>query len=321
VIGGYALSSAIRPLMGIAQSWTQVFAIRFIDRIGKGIRGAPRDALLAMLATPATRGRVYGFHRGMDHAGAVVGPVLASLFLIFYPNQYRTLFALTLFPGAIAVALILLVREPEAGPSSVATLRDTRSLGPRHLESPAVGRGLSRFLLVLSIFTLGNSTDAFLLLKLTDAAGSAQLVPLMWAALHVVKAAVSFVAGAWSDRVGRRSVIGIGWCVYAIVYVGFALSASLPALLLWFLVYGFYFGFAEGTEKALVADLTPPANRGYAFGLYTAVQGMGSLAASLLFGALWTLSGPAVAFVTGALLAIVATVLLFTMVPAGETYN
>ena len=139
-------------------------------------------------------------------------------------------------------------------------------------------------MLVLTLFTLGNSTDAFLLLKLTDAAGGAQYVPLMWAALHVVKATVSMRRRRWSDRIGRRAVIAIGWLVYAAVYAGFAISTSLPRSCRWFLVYGFYFGFAEGTEKALVADLAPASRRGFAFGVYNAVQGLGSLAASVVFG-------------------------------------
>lgn len=303
VVAGYALSSAVRPLMSLAASWTQVFAVRFVDRIGKGIRGAPRDAWLASLATPETRGRVFGFHRGMDHAGAIVGPVVASLFLVAFPGQYRALFALSIVPGLIAVLLVTLVREadhPVTRSSVVAGADVPVPLPPR----------LRRFLLVLAVFTLGNSTDAFLLLRLTDAAGGPQAVPLMWAALHVVKASASFVGGAWSDRVGRPRVIALGWCVYAAVYLGFAASRTLPVLLTWFLVYGVYFGLTEGTEKALVADLSPPASRGTAFGLLTAVQGFGALAASLLFGVIWTAWGSAAAFGTGAGLAMVATAAL-----------
>jgi MFS family permease len=168
-------------------------------------------------------------------------------------------------------------------------------------------------MLVLSLFTLGNSTDAFLLLKLTDAAGTPASVPLFWGALHVVKASTSMAAGHWSDRVGRRTVIAIGWMTYAIVYGGFALSSSLPALVAWFLVYGFYFGFAEGTEKALVADLAPAASRGLAFGIYNGVVGAGSLAASVIFGLVWTGFGSAVAFSLGATLALCATLLLATV--------
>jgi MFS family permease len=169
-------------------------------------------------------------------------------------------------------------------------------------------------MIVLTIFTLGNSTDAFLLLKLTDAAGSAKYVPAMWAALHVVKASTSVAGGAWSDRIGRRTVIGLGWLVYAVVYGGFALGASLAALVAWFLVYGLYFGLAEGTEKALVADLAPAESRGLAFGVYYTVQGIGALAASVLFGVIWNAYGAAAAFGLGAALALVATALMFIIV-------
>jgi MFS family permease len=309
VLAGYALSSAIRPLIAIAQTWPQVFAIRFLDRVGKGIRGAPRDALLAAMATPGTRGRVYGFHRGMDHAGAVVGPLLASIFLFAYPGAYRTLFALTIVPGAIAVLLILFVRE-SVGP---AVQKETRAVSLRLEAREALPPGLRRFLAVLALFTLGNSTDAYLLLRLTDAAGGPSLIPLAWSALHVVKSVSSFVAGGWSDRAGRTAVIATGWSIYAVVYFGFAFTDSFGGLLLWFLVYGLYFGMTEGVEKALVADLAPPSRRGIAFGIYTTVQGIGSLAASVLFGLLWSQFGAAVAFSVGAVLALAATAVLLTL--------
>jgi MFS family permease len=313
VLVGYSISSLTRPLIAVARSWTHVFAVRTFDRVGKGIRGAPRDAMLAVYATEETRGKVYGFHRAMDHAGAVLGPAVASLFLFVYPGAYRTLFALTIIPGAIAVILIFFVREDHR-PTSVAS-------GPSETETRAASgvpaplpRKLRSFFLVLALFTLGNSTDAFLLLKLTDVAGTAQYIPLIWAALHVVKATVSIVGGSWSDRIGRRSVIALGWVIYAAVYVGFAVAETLVPLVAIFLVYGFYFGFAEGTEKALVADLAPAPRRGFAFGVYNAVLGIGALAASVMFGMLWTAFGPAVAFGVGASLALAATALLFAVV-------
>jgi len=184
--------------------------------------------------------------------------------------------------------------------------------------SGALPRPFTNFMLVLALFTLGNSTDAFLLLRLTDAAGTVRFVPLMWAGLHVVKASVSMAAGSWSDRIGRRTVIAIGWLVYAVVYAGFALSTSIVALFSWFLLYGFYFGFAEGTEKALVADLAPAERRGFAFGIYNAVTGVGALAASLFFGLVWNAYGTAAAFGFGAALALAATVLLFVVLPRAE---
>jgi MFS family permease len=314
VLFGYVLSSAVRPLIAVARNWTHVLAVRFFDRVGKGIRGAPRDAMLAAWATPATRGKVYGFHRAMDHSGAVVGPTLASLFLFFYPGEYRTLFALTIIPGAIAVALIFLVREDPVRRETTGTTLNAPADRERGTTTDPLPRRLKAFFIVLSLFMLGNSTDAFLLLKLTDAAGGVRWVPLMWALHHVVKAAVSFVGGSWSDRIGRRTIISIGWIIYAAVYIGFALSTSLVALLVWFMVYGFYFGFAEGTEKALVADLAPPSRRGFAFGVYNAVQGLGALTASVVFGVIWTAVGPAAAFAVGAALASVATLLLFIVV-------
>jgi len=321
VLFGYSVSSFARPFISVTTSWTQVFAVRVLDRVGKGVRGAPRDAMLAAWATPTTRGRIYGFHRAMDHLGAVVGPLVASLFLLFFPDRYRTLFALTIIPGAIAVALIFFVPESAAQPSAAGVSGAPPGRGPSHssageTSATRMPREFVAFMLVLMLFMLGNSTDAFLLLKLTDAAGTARWVPLMWSGLHVVKAAVSIAGGSWSDRIGRRTVIAIGWLVYAAVYAGFATSATLPALLPWFLVYGVYFGFAEGTEKALVADLAPQPRLGAAFGIYNAVQGIGALTASLVFGFLWSAFGSAVAFGVGAVLALAATVLLVLAVPA-----
>jgi len=321
VLFGYSVSSLARPLISITTSWVQVFAVRVLDRVGKGVRGAPRDAMLAVWTTRDTRGRVYGFHRAMDHLGAVVGPIAATAFLYFYPDRYRTLFALTIIPGAIAVALIFFVPERsgevEAERSTTgggAVDGDARRSAPpteRAKSETPLPKEFTTFMIVLTIFTLGNSTDAFLLLKLTDVAGSARFVPLMWAALHIVKAATSVLGGAWSDRVGRRAVIGLGWTVYAVVYAGFAASETLAVLLTWFLAYGFYFGLAEGTEKALVVDYVPAERRGFAFGIYYAVQGLGALAASVIFGALWKWYGAGAAFGVGAALALIATALLF----------
>jgi MFS family permease len=231
--------------------------------------------------------------------------VTATLFLLAYPGAYRTLFALTIVPGGVAVLLLLLVRERPSTPRGEAAAAGVRRVFPRELNA---------FLVVLALFTLGNSTDAFLLLRLSDVAGSPRYIPLMWAALHVVKATVSFLGGRWSDRIGRRTVIALGWTVYALVYVGFATATTLGVLLMWFLVYGLYFGFAEGTGKALVADLTSPEIRGFAFGVYNAVLGIGALLASLLFGLLWTTFGSGIAFGTGAALAVLATALLLIVV-------
>ncbi|MEO5511679.1 MAG: MFS transporter [Longimicrobiales bacterium] len=311
VICGYSLSGFARPFISVAGSWWMVFVLRFVDRVGKGIRGAPRDAMLADFASHSNRGKVYGFHRAMDHTGAVVGPLLATAFLLAFPNRYRTLFALTAIPGAATVLLLLWVRESRADLKVGTTI--PKSLIPNPVTLPAP---LKRYLLVLSVFTLGNSTDAFLLLRLTEAAGGPQLIPLFWSVLHVVKMSASLIGGAASDRVGRRPLIAIGWTVYAIVYAGFAVSNSLWALLTWFFIYGIYYGCVEGTERALVADFAPSSERGTSFGIYNAVTGIGALLSSVVFGVIWNAFGSAPAFASGAALAIAAAILLFVLVPA-----
>jgi MFS family permease len=315
VIAGYALSSIARPFIALTTTWPQVLVIRALDRVGKGVRGAPRDVLLARFATPTTRGRIYGFHRAMDHTGAIVGPLLATLILFFAPEQYRLLFALTLIPGAIAVALLFLVDEDDAPADPVATPKP-QNRDPKSQDSnskPQAAKLPTRvvaLLGVLLVFGLGNSADAFLLLRLADALGGATYVPVLWSAIHVVKASLSTWGGGLSDRFGRKRMIIAGWTVYALVYFGFAWSTSAVAFIAWFLFYGVYFALAEGAEKALVADLTPADRRGAAFGWYNATTGIGALIASVLFGELYEHVGASVAFMTGAALAGVAAVLL-----------
>ena len=308
VIAGYGLSSLMRPFIAAATTWTQVLGLRFVDRLGKGIRGAPRDAMLAVFATTSTRGRVFGFHRAMDHAGAVVGPLLASVFLYFRPEDYRTLFALTIVPGSIVMLILFNVPEP----------RRDAAPGPRSGGEPSTSSqsALSlppdfyRALFVILIFSLGNASDAFLLLRMGELGIAPFWIPLLWSALHVVKTVASAVGGDLSDRWGRRRLIASGWLIYALVYAGFAAFDARPVIVTVFLAYGLYFGLTEGVEKAWVADLSPSSSRGTAFGLYNAVLGLGGLAASVLFGAIWTRVSPAAAFYTGAGLAGVATVLL-----------
>jgi MFS family permease len=308
VIAGYALSGAARPLIALAMTWPQVLLIRAFDRTGKGIRGAPRDAMLARFADASSRGRIFGFHRAMDHTGAIVGPVVATVFLYFMPGEYRTLFALTAIPGVLAVAMLFLVKEPEP----------ERSERSERLERSArLPHRLYAVLAVIVIFSLGNSADAFLLLRLADALGSATYVPLLWAMLHIVKASLSTWGGGLSDRIGRKRVIAIGWMVYAAVYIGFATAERSSTFVTWFLLYGIYFALAEGAEKALVADLTPAKRHGTAFGVYNAALGAGTLTASVLFGFLYERFGPATAFTTGAALAGVAAVLL-VMIPVNS---
>jgi MFS family permease len=312
VLAGYGLSSMVRPFIALASSWLHVLVLRFTDRLGKGIRSSPRDAMLATFADSSSRGKVFGFHRAMDHAGAVMGPLVASAFLYFRPGDYRTLFALTLIPG-IAVVLILL-RVPDTRRSGAAEVQGSR---PADAARPAGSTRLPsefyRAMAVILLFSLGNASDAFLLLRFADVGITAFWIPLLWSAIHVVKTASSFYGGQWSDRLGRRHVIALGWLIYAGVYGAFAVTDSAAMLVIVFLVYGLYFGLTEGVEKAWVADLAPADGRGNAFGIYNAVIGIGALAASLLFGVIWTHVSPAAAFSTGAAFAMAATALLYLM--------
>lgn len=309
VIAGYAISSAARPLIALTSAWPQVLLIRALDRTGKGIRGAPRDAMLARFADANTRGRIFGFHRAMDHTGAIIGPLIATAFLFLLPGRYRTLFLLTAIPGALAVAMLFLVKEPDTDEPRNGSLHPSGA-GTAGRPGPPLPRRLYAILAIILLFSLGNSADAFLLLRLTDALGAGTYIPLLWAGLHVVKASLSTWGGSLSDRIGRKRVIVIGWTTYALVYVGFALATTALAFISWFLVYGVYFALAEGAEKALVADLTPSGRQGTAFGYYNAALGVGALAASVIFGFLYDRFGAPTAFATGAALAGVAAVLL-----------
>ena len=316
VLLGYGIASAVRPLIGLATAWPQVLAIRFSDRLGKGIRGAPRDAMLADFAPANARGRVFGFHRAMDHAGAVTGPLLATAFLYFYPGDYRTLFFLTIIPGIIVILVIL--RVPERSHTGIRPGSDGGQTPMQKLPTPEgplwnLGRRFYLAMGVILLFSLGNASDAFLLLRLSDLGVKAVWIPLLWSALHVVKVGSSLVGGALSDRFGRRGLIALGWLWYALVYAGFGYFDSPAEVIAIFLSYGLYFGLTEGNEKAWVADMAPAHARGTAFGIYNAALGVGTLAASLIFGAIWTRISPHAAFLTGAGLALVASGLLFTM--------
>ena len=326
VVFGYALAGLMRPLLGFASSWHQVLFIRLADRVGKGIRSAPRDAMIADAAPPAERGLAFGFHRAMDHGGAVVGPLLgAAIIYLIAENRavpttadYRTVFLLASIPAlaAVLVAAIFVREVRRAQPNGSAAAVATPP--PQKLSLRGFDGNFKRFLVLVSLFTLSNSTDAFLILRAQDAGVAGAAIPLLWSALHVSKVVSSIVGGNLSDRLGRKTLIVSGWLLYAAVYLGFAYVSSPAGAWALFLVYGVYFGLAEGAEKALVADLVRPEQRGTAYGLYNLAFGITVLPASLLMGALWDTWSPEAAFYVSAAIGTTAALLLVLLVRPGK---
>ena len=304
VLLGYSIASLIRPLLALATASWQVLALRFTDRLGKGLRSAPRDAMLADAAPEESRGLAFGFHRAMDHTGAIVGSLIAAWLVGIYHNDYRQIFWLAAIPGLVTLfILIFLVQEP---PREVAPHKTTASFT---LDLSGFQPQFKSFLGILFLFMLSNSSDAFLLLRAQECGVSMTMIPLLWALLHVSKALSSIVGGSLSDRFGRRAVILTGWVLYALIYLGFALASSSLVVWILFAAYGIYFGFTEGVEKALIADLVAPEKRGTAFGFYNLVIGLGALPASLLLGFLWQRYGAAFALLTSTVISLVAIVL------------
>ena len=301
VVAGYTIASVMRPLVAVAQSAAQVLVIRVSDRVGKGLRKSPRDALIADSVDPSIRGRAFGFNRTGDHTGGVLGPLIAFALVQWLKMPLRTVFWWAILPGALAVATVLF------GVKEVPRHSTARSRGSATL---AIGQPLGgRFwavLAVILVFTLGNSTDAFLLLRAKQLGVPVALAPILWACLHVVKSASSVPGGALSDRIGRKPLLVSGWLLYALVYFAFGRASAAWHAWALFGVYGIFFGLTEGTERALVADMVPADKRGTAFGWYNLTIGLGALPASIVFGAIWDRQGSTAAFDFGAALALAA---------------
>lgn len=315
VVGGYSLASLVRPLLAFAQTWPQVLGIRIADRVGKGFRTAPRDAMIADTVTVEQRGIAFGFHRAMDHGGAVIGPLLGYLLVVLLVannasptnEEFSRIFLLASIPALLAVIVAIFF------------MRESPVQRPRESELPKLSlRGFDsnfkRFLVVLALFTLSNSSDSFLILRAMDAGVSVALVPLLWAAHHGTKVLSSLLGGDLSDRLGRKRLIVSGWVLYAAVYAGFAFATQTASLWILFLIYGIYFGLVEGAEKALVADLVRPEQRGTAYGLYNLAFGVTVLPASLLMGIIWDWKGPTTAFLVSSFMGATAAVLLLLFV-------
>jgi MFS family permease len=313
VVAGYAIASMARPLIAFATTPFQVLAVRLTDRVGKGLRSSPRDALIADATAPEMHGRAFGVHEAMDHAGAVIGP-LAAYSLLAVQVAVPRVFLLSAVPALAACLVVALVvrephrpvqrppRAPEAGAVSAPV--------PVPASERVMSRPFAGYLAAVALFSLGNSSDAFLLLRAHDAGLPVAAAPLLWALHHVVKSAVGAWAGGLSDRIGRRHALALGWTIYAIIYGGFAFAHGGAAIAGLFVLYGLHFAVVGGAQKALVAEVVPAAARARGFGVYHLCVGLCALPASVVFGALYQRLGATTAFLSGAVLALGGVALL-----------
>jgi MFS family permease len=295
-VAGYGLSSFTKPLLAIAGGWPLVLCARVADRFGKGLRTGARDALIADSTTPELRGRAFGFHRSGDSIGAVLGPLLAVVLISTLQGNYRTAFWLAFVPGLVGTLFVLPVRERPAAPR----------VRPLFSFAAFANPPLRRFLIITLFFTLGNSSDMFLILRARQLGATATTAVLLYAACQFVNALSSFPAGILSDRIGRKGILVGGFFLFGAVYFGFGMATSVGAMWALFGAYGFYLALTDGVSKALIVDLVDSDDRASALGMQAALTGIGAFPASLVAGLLWQRVGPGAAFLYGAATATVA---------------
>jgi MFS family permease len=310
---GYSLASVTRPFMGLTTSAYHVLFLRFFDRVGKGVRTSPRDALLSQSTLENERGKAFGFQRAMDHAGAMTGPLIASLLMATLTQNLRIIFTLSFIPAL--VCLLILYR----GVSEVGKELPSKS-SPFKLHLKSWDRKFKYFLLIITLFTLGNSSDAFLLLRAKDLGIGVISIPILWFVFHLSKTAFSVPGGTLSDRIGRKRVMIIAWTIYGLVYLGFAFASKAYHIWFLFFIYGIFYGFSEGTERAWVADLVEESKRGTAYGAYHFFIGMAALPASVVMGFLWKAIGVQWAFSFGAAMALIAAFLAIILMRDGNKH-
>ncbi len=323
-IVGYGLSTMAKPFMYVATTWGVVLGVRFTDRLGKGIRTAPRDALVADSVATEERGKGFGFHRAMDTSGAALGIAAAAVVVFLLQsgslelvrNTYQWLVLIGIIPAVLALFMFFFVREPRSKPNGqgMSHLKMNRSDIDPHDTKTSFDDRFKLFLGVMFLFTLGNSSDAFLILRAQNLGNCVFHILLMLILFNTVYSIVSIPAGILSDSLGRRRVMALGWLVYVVTYMGFALASVSWQIWLLFAFYGAYYGLAEGAARAFVADIVPEDKRGTAYGLFHGVVGITLLPASVIAGWLWQVISPAAPFYFGGGLAFLAMIGLLLLV-------
>ena len=307
MVAGYGLSTLTRPIVALATTWHHVFAFRFFDRFGKGIRGAPRDALIAESTEKEFLGRAFSFHRSLDTMGAVVGPALAFFLLGISSNDYRTVFWLSIIPGIIAVLLIIFFITETSKPATELSQRPKFTL--KHFDWR-----FKFFVIIAAIFALGNSSDVFLILRAEEKGVPAVMIPVVYLLFNLVYSMSAIPAGIAADRFGKKRVILTGFVLFALLYYGFAVAADATAIWILFGFYGVFMGLTEGIQKAFLATIIPQQFKATAFGVYNTIVGIAMLPASLIGGWLWDHVSPSATFYFGAITASLSAILFIIFI-------
>lgn len=311
-LAGYALSAVAKPLVGLAAAWPGVLGARVLDRLGAGSRSAPRDALVAASVDEADRGRAFGLEGAGDNLGAFMGPLIAVALLALWHIQLRSIFYLALIPGLLAFVTVLLVHERRAIRGAKARI----DVGLRRLP-----RAYRRYLLATVVFGIGNSSNAFLILRMQELGTSLEATVLVYAGYNLVAALVSYPAGAWSDRIGRRSLLLLAFGVFVIAYLGFAITANTLVGAGLFVLYGLFQGLFRVAGKALASDLVPAELRASGIGWYGSAVGLSGIAAGISAGLLWDKVGHPAVFAFGAAMAVPGAIALATLVPVDRPWE
>lgn len=314
MLAGYGISTLSRPVMAMAGAWQQVLAARFVDRLGKGIRTAPRDAIIADATETTHLGRAFSFHRSMDTMGAVVGPAIAMGLLLLWNNDYHLVFWLSMIPGIIAVVIIALFIKEKKSPSPGPAAPPPMTL--KHFDWR-----VKFFIVIATLFALGNSSDVFLILRAEQVGIPTPLIPAVYLMFNLVYSLSAIPAGISADRFGKKRVILLGFLLFALLYYGFGAVSTKSGIWILFGLYGLFMGLTEGIQKAFLATIIPPDFKATAFGVYATAIGLATLPASLIGGLLWDRVSPAATFYFGAATASLAALLFMIMIVVERRMN